>query len=74
MTIKKIEQELFKLDARARARIAERLLHSLDERSKDENEKLWAEEALRRDEELTSGKTKTRPSRTVFREARARLK
>ena len=74
MTVKQIEKQLLKLDSRSRAKLAERLLHSLDELSEAENEQLWAQEALRRHHELSSGKAKARPANEVFREARARLK
>ena len=74
MTVKQIEKELLKLDARSRAKLAERLLHSLDELSEAENELLWAQEAFRRHRELSGGKAKTRPAADVLREARARLR
>lgn len=73
MTVKQIEKELLKLDTRSRAKLAERLLHSLDELTEAENEKLWAEEAFRRHQELLSGKAKGRPSNEVFLEVRSRL-
>mgnify|MGYP002069125361 FL=1 len=74
MTVKQIERQLLKLDSRSRAKLAERLLHSLDELSEAENEQLWAQEALRRHQELSSGNAKARPANEVIREARARLK
>lgn len=74
MTVKEIEKHLLKLDVRSRARLAEKLLQSLDELSEEENERLWAAEALRRHRELSGGKSKPRPVDAVLREARARLK
>ena len=74
MTVKEIEKHLLQLDVRSRARLAEKLLHSLDELSEEENERLWAQEALRRHRELSKGKSKSIPSTDVIREARARLK
>jgi putative addiction module component (TIGR02574 family) len=74
MTVKQIERELLKLDARSRAKLAKRLLHSLDELSEVENERLWAQEALRRHEDLRKGEAKTLPMDEVFRQARARVK
>lgn len=74
MTVKDIERHSLKLDARSRARLAEKLLHSLDELSDVENEQLWAKEALRRHDELSKGKAKARPASDVFRDARARLR
>ena len=74
MTIKQIEKQLLELDARSRAKLAEKLLQSLDELSEAENEQLWAEEALRRHRELAGGKAKTRPANETLQEARTRLK
>ena len=74
MTIKQIEKELLKLDTRSRAKLAERLLHSLDDLSEAENEKLWAQEALRRHKELITDPSKGRLAEKVFLEARSRLK
>ena len=73
MTAKEIEKQLLKLAPRARAKLAKKLLHSLEELSDAENEQLWAQEALRRHEELAGGKTKGRPAEEVFRDAQARL-
>jgi hypothetical protein len=74
MTVKQIEKELLKLDAHSRAKLAERLLHSLDELSEAENERLWAQESFRRHQDLTTGKVKGRSVDEVLREARSRLK
>ncbi len=49
MSIEEIEAEALKLDPKARARLAEKLLESLETLSDRENERLWAEEADRRD-------------------------
>jgi hypothetical protein len=74
MTQKEIEKQLLKLDSRSRARIAKRLLHSLDSLSDEDNERLWAEEAHRRHQEILTKKAKLRPSDEVLREARLRLR
>ena len=74
MTVKQIEKALLKLDLRSRAQIAEKLIQSLDILSEPEIEQLWAREALRRHEEMTSGKVKGNPIAKVLREARAHLK
>ena len=73
MTIRQIEKELLKLDTRSRAKLAERVLHSLDDLSEAENEMLWAQEALRRHKELIADPSKGRPAEEVFQEARAKL-
>jgi hypothetical protein len=69
-----IERAALSLEPRLRARLAERLLASLDSLSESELEGLWAEEAERRDRDLDSGVELARPSEEVFRDARARLK
>jgi hypothetical protein len=73
MTARQIEKQLLKLDVRSRAKLAEKLLNSLDDLSDAENEQLWAEEAIRRHEELINGNAKSLPATEVFRDARARL-
>ena len=45
MSIDDIEGEVLKLDPQARARLAKKLLESLEALSEEENERLWAEEA-----------------------------
>ena len=53
MTTEQIEQELLKLPLAERARLAERLIASLDEDA--EIEAAWIAEVRRRDEEMVSG-------------------
>ena len=72
--LEELEAQALRLDPQSRAKLAERLLHSLDDLSDEENERLWAEEALRRDEEIEAGLVTTRPADEVFRDARSRLK
>jgi hypothetical protein len=74
MTVQVIEKQLMKLDVASRAKIAARLLHSLDELSDAENETLWAKEAQLRHDTLASGKAKSRSASTVFKNAHARLR
>jgi hypothetical protein len=52
MYIEDVETEALKLDPKARARLAERQLESLEDLSEEENVRLWAEEAERRDPEI----------------------
>jgi hypothetical protein len=73
MNLAELEAEVLKLDSHARAQLATTLLQSLETLSDVENERLWAEEALRRDEELETGAATPRRAADVFREARARL-
>ncbi|MDI6766936.1 MAG: addiction module protein [Bacteroidota bacterium] len=67
MTVQQIEKQVLKLDANSRAKLASKLLSSLDELSDVENEKLWAEEAVHRHKELSSGKSKS--AEVVFKNA-----
>ncbi|MDP2301819.1 MAG: addiction module protein [Ignavibacteria bacterium] len=74
MTIQHIEKQALKLDVNSRAKLASALLSSLDDLSESENEKLWAEEALLRHNEMIKDKTKAKPAKLVLKNARARIK
>ena len=74
MSTEELEAEALKLAPRDRARLAERLLHSLENLSDEENAKLWAEEAERRDRTWDANPTIGRSAADMFRDARARLK
>jgi putative addiction module component (TIGR02574 family) len=70
-----IEAKALKLPLRERARLAERLLSSLDDESEDTDvEAQWVREAERRLDELKSGKAKGKAAAGVFRRVRASLK
>ena len=73
MSIEAIEARALTLDRRSRARLAGKLLESLEELSPEENTQVWAEEALRRDAELRSDASKARKAEDVYRAARARF-
>ena len=73
MSIEELESAALKLDPKARARLAGRLLESLDDLSPDENARLWAEEAQRRAEAEVAGSLAARPAEDVFRDAQARV-
>jgi putative addiction module component (TIGR02574 family) len=73
MSLEELESELLKLDTRERARLAERLLNSLENLAPAEIERLWADEALRRLEEIGQGKAKTRSAEDVLRDVNSRL-
>jgi hypothetical protein len=73
MTVEQVETEALKLDPQARAKLAEKLLRSLDDLSEEDIEQLWAEEAVRRDAEIDSGAASLRDAEDVFRDARSRL-
>jgi len=74
MSIDEIESTVLKLAAADRARLAERLLESLEQLSDEENEKLWAEEAIRRDKEWDADPSVGRPAQDVMRDAFAKLR
>lgn len=57
------------LDVRDRAALAQRLLASLDELNEEEAERLWADEAQRRLEELRAGRARSVPAEEVARKA-----
>lgn len=69
ITMKKIESEALNLDIQARARLAGKLLMSLDEPSASEVERLWLDEAERRLEEYRAGKIQGVPANEVFQRA-----
>jgi len=73
MRTEQLENEALKLSPEARAELAEKLLRSLEDLSDEDIQRLWAEEAVRRDAELDSGTASMRDAEDVFREARARI-
>ncbi len=73
MNIEELESQALRLDERERARLAAKLLSSLDALSDQENERLWTEEAERRDRELENDDSKGRPAHEVFGSALSRL-
>ena len=73
MTMNEVEAAALALDAPARAKLAEMLLRSLEDVAQEEIDRRWAEEALRRDEELDSGSAMARDAEDVFRDLRARF-
>ena len=74
MTFDELQAEALKLDPTARARLAEKLLESLEALSERESAQQWAEEAERRNAELSVHPDSGRPAPDVLRRARARLK
>lgn len=73
MSIEEFEAEVLKLDPKDRARLAGKLLESLEALSPDENAQLWAEEAHARERMLDTGTIAGRPADVVLREALPRL-
>jgi hypothetical protein len=73
VSIKEIEAAALKLLPKDRARLAEKLLESLEDLSEEENKIIWAQEAERRDAEWTSSDSE-RTAKKVLRNARAKLR
>ena len=73
MNVDDLEAEVLKLDPQSRARVAERLLLSLDELSEQESMQLWVAEAQRRDAQMDAEPGSGRPAADVFREAWSRI-
>jgi len=74
MSIKEIEAAVLKLLPQDRARLAGKLLESLEDLSQEENEAIWAEEAERRDVAWSSTASRQRRAKNVLRRARARFR
>ena len=74
MSIQELEATILKLDPKSRARLAGKLLNSLEELSEEENAQLWAEEAQRRDAQMDDEPGSEIPAEDVFREARSSFK
>jgi len=72
MSTDELENEALKLSPRDRARLAGRLLESLESLTDEENARLWAEEAARRD--TAWDQAESRSATEVLRDARSRLK
>ena len=73
MSVEELESAALKLETRERARLAGKLLSSLEILPPAEAQRLWAEEALRRHEALEQGNAAALPADDVLREARSRL-
>ena len=73
MSVKEIETAALKLAPKERARLAERLLESLEHLSDEENETIWADEAERR-HIVWNSSDDARTANKVLRKARAKLR
>ena len=71
---RKIESQALQLPPKERARLAQRLIASLDPKSDRDAEQVWLQEAERRLDELESGKVAGIPAEQVFRKARSTLR
>ena len=71
---REIELEALQLPPKERARLAQRLLASLDPESDRDAEQAWLEEAESRLAELETGKVAGIPAQQVFEKARSTLR
>ena len=71
---RELESKALRLSRRERARLAQRLISSLDQKADADVEKLWLQEAERRLRELQSGKVVGIPAEKVLRKARPTLR
>ena len=71
---RQLESKALKLSPRERARLAERLIASLDNEADADAEAVWVREAERRLDELRTGRVKGRSVASVFRKARSSLR
>ena len=69
-----LESQALRLPRKARARLAHRLISSLDPKVDTDIEKVWLHEAERRLRELKSGKAAAIPTEKVVRKVRAALR
>jgi hypothetical protein len=73
MNIQELEAEIFCLDLRTRAQLAEKLILSIDAPSEEENLQLWVFEAERRLADLRAGMAREIPAADVIRDIRAAI-
>jgi putative addiction module component (TIGR02574 family) len=71
---REVESRALRLPRRERARLAQRLISSLDQEVNPDVDKLWLQEAERRLRELKSGKVAAIPADKVVRKARSTLR
>lgn len=72
LTVQQIEEEAQKLSEDDRAELTSRLLESFRQKDPDdaEHDRLWAEEALRRNQEIEDGKVQGIPLEEALAELR----
>jgi putative addiction module component (TIGR02574 family) len=70
LTIEQLAEEALALPANARAQLVDRLVESLDPAEDVSFRQLWATEALRRRDEVRSGRVQTIPGEEAIKLAR----
>jgi putative addiction module component (TIGR02574 family) len=71
---RELESKALRLPRRERARLAQRLISSLDAEPDADVDNLWLQKAERRLDELKSGKVAGIPAQKVIRKARSTLR
>ena len=74
MNARLVEKQALDLPVEKRARLAQRLLESLDELSEGEAQELWSKEAARRAREIDEGKVRLVSSEELEERMRTRRK
>ena len=70
---RKLDEQFAGLSQKERARLALKLIESLDPGTDEDAEELWLDEAERRLAEYDAGKTKSRPVNDVVSEIKSKL-
>jgi putative addiction module component (TIGR02574 family) len=70
LTLDQLAEEAMRLPPASRALLAERMVESLDAGDRDEIERAWTTEALRRRDEVRSGRVHSIPGEQVVAEIR----
>ena len=70
LTLDQLAEEAMQLPPSARALLAERMVESLEAGERDEVERAWAAEAVRRRDEVRSGRVQPVPGDQVLAEVR----
>lgn len=74
ISVEKITEVVLSLPSDARALLADRLVESLDPITDEDVRDLWAQEALRRLEEIRSGQVASVPGEGALAQVRSRLR
>ena len=74
MTTKNVEAAALQLTGRQRARLAARLIASLDKTRDAGARAAWAEEAMRRDKAYRQGRYTAKPAKDAIEQLRSRLR
>jgi putative addiction module component (TIGR02574 family) len=72
--VRELESQALKLSRRERARLAQRLISSLDQEVDADAERLWLAEAERRLADLKSGRVAAIPAERVIKKVRTALR